>query len=102
MWVRIAAGNHRIARIELPLVAKRWYENQFFEATKQFTYVLRSCKMRSKAIKALQGGPQVWIYLFAKLPLSLALRNLRFFVHKLKNRKICHYGESNCEKRKKY
>jgi len=56
LWIRVAAGNHRIARIELPLVAKRWYENQSFEATKHFTYVLRSCKMRSRVIKACKEG----------------------------------------------
>lgn len=50
LYIRLAASGHRIARLPVPLIAKRRHPNQFFESKRRLNYVYSSLRLQIQAI----------------------------------------------------
>ncbi len=78
LWVRLAAAGNKLARINMPLVAKRWHDEQSFENKRHLAYVLSSLRVQAQAIRLLKPGPLAWIFIGGRLFWGLMPRFIRF------------------------
>lgn len=68
LWVRIALNNGSLARLPIPIVAKRVHSKQSFQQRQRIYYLYSSFKIRLKAINFLElPKNRVWYYLIAIL-----------------------------------
>ncbi len=67
LWVRFAVAGHRIARLDVPLVAKRLHAGQSFERRDAVRYAWRSARVQGRAIRGLRLGPTAYLSLVARL-----------------------------------
>lgn len=74
LWVRIALNYGGIARIAIPVTAKRVHEKQSFEQKQRIHYLYATLKIRMKAIKFLDLPKiKAWYYGMASLSLIYGL-----------------------------
>ena len=67
LWVRLALAGYRMARLDVPLVAKRLHVGQSFERRDAVRYAWRSARVQGRAIRGLQLGSRAYVSLVARL-----------------------------------
>ena len=83
LWVRLAARGVRMAKVGLPLGAKRWHSSQSFEAGRHLRYAVDSVRIQLRANRALGGGLKGWGYALARLAWAMVPRPIRARGHRV-------------------
>lgn len=67
LWVRLAAGGHRLGVVPAVLASKRLHPGQAFERRRRVRYLLGNARCQARAIRAVGAGPEAWMVLVGRV-----------------------------------